>query len=420
MAANFSSSAAKLISTQPISGASRRLGLVTVTTLFFMWGFLTCLNDILIPHLKSVFELNYFRASLIQFTFFGAYFLMSIPAGKVIALIGYKRSMVFGLLTSALGAVLFYPAATFLSYGFFLLALFILATGITVLQVAANPYVTALGAPETASSRLNLAQAFNSLGTTIAPLLGGWLILNSAVQGATIDRLIEAASVKAPYLGIALALALLALALAFIKLPPLSDVEEDASSPGSWAEVFRKSHLVLAAIGIFLYVGAEVSIGSYLVNFIMDPAIGGLKESTAAGLLSFYWMGAMIGRFIGSGLLQVMRANTLLMINAIVAAALTLTGLLTTGYLAMIAVLVIGLFNSIMFPNIFSLGVAGLGHLTRRGSSLLIMAIVGGAIVPVAMGKTADLIGVHHSFVIPFFCYLYIIYFGAKGFRVRG
>jgi FHS family L-fucose permease-like MFS transporter len=399
--------------------SSRRVGLIAVTTLFFMWGFLTCLNDILIPHLKSVFNLNYVQASAIQFTFFGAYFLMSIPAGKVIAWLGYQRSMVVGLLTAAAGALLFYPASAFLSYGLFLGGLFVLATGTTILQVAANPYIAALGKPETASSRLNLAQAFNSLGTTLAPLFGGWLILAAPVGGVVLGKLAEAAQVQVPYLELAGTLILLAVILFFIKLPPLSEVEEEKSRPGTWRETLMTSHLRLGALGIFLYVGAEVSIGSYLVNFMMDPEVGGLSKSVAASYLSCYWFGAMVGRFMGSGLLQVVRANVLLTINAIIAATLVLIGFLTNGHLAMVSVLAIGLFNSIMFPNIFTLGIAGLGHLTRRGSSILIMAIVGGAIVPVAMGKTADMIGVHHALFIPFLCYVYIIYFGLAGYRQR-
>lgn len=405
--------------TPETSDSARRTGLVAVTTLFFMWGFLTALNDILVPHLKSVFDLNYVEASLIQFIFFGAYFLMSIPAGKIIAVMGYQRSMVAGLLTAAVGTLLFYPSAGFLSYRLFLVALFVLATGITILQVAANPYIAALGKPETASSRLNLAQAFNSLGTTLAPFFGGWLILAGAASTAPVSKLVEAASVKIPYLELAATLIVLAIVLSRIQLPTLSAVEEETAHPGTWWETLKIRHLTLGAVGIFLYVGAEVSIGSYLVNFVMDPEVGNLSKSAASICLSCYWLGAMLGRFLGSGLLQVVRANVLLGINAAVAALLAIMGYLTSGYLAMGAVLVIGLFNSIMFPNIFTLGIAGLGHLTRRGSSILIMAIVGGAIVPVLMGKMADMVGVHHSLFIPFLCYLYIVYYGWSGYRQR-
>jgi FHS family L-fucose permease-like MFS transporter len=368
-----------------MSDSARRTALVTVTTLFFMWGFMTCLNDILIPHLKSVFELTYVKASLIQFTFFGAYFLMSLPAGRLIAAIGYQRTL------------LFYPAASALSYGLFLFGLFVLSTGITILQVAANPYISALGKPETASSRLNLAQAFNSLGTTLAPFFGGWLILASPAGTQVTSKLAEASSVKVPYLELTGALVLLAVVLAMIKLPSLSNVAEETTHPGTWRDTLRIPHLSLGAVGIFLYVGAEVSIGSYLVSFMMDPAVGGLTKEAAAGYLSYYWGGAMVGRFIGSALLQGIRAHVLLAVNAVIAMSLGIFGFLTTGHVAMYAVLAIGFFNSVMFPNIFTLGIAELGHRTSRGSSILIMAIVGGAVVPVLMGKMADTVGVHHS-----------------------
>jgi FHS family L-fucose permease-like MFS transporter len=403
----------------PLTSAARWTGLISVTTLFFMWGFLTVLNDILVPHLRSVFDLSYFQVSLIQFVFFGAYFLMSIPAGKVVAVLGYKGSMVAGLLTAAAGTLCFYPAASFLSYGFFLGALFILSTGITILQVAANPYISALGRPATASSRLNMAQAFNSLGTTLAPYFGGWLILGVPVAGVVTSKLAEAATVKVPYLELTGVLIFLALILALIKLPALHNVEEAGANPGTWMETLQIPHVIFGAIGIFVYVGAEVSIGSYLVNFMMDPLVGNLPKNVAASYLSYYWGGAMVGRFIGSGLLQVVRANRLLAVNAAIASILCGVGYLTNGNLAMWSVLAIGLFNSIMFPNIFTLGIAELGHLTRRGSSILIMAIVGGAFIPVVMGKLADIQGVHHSLFVPLICYLYIIFYGWRGYQVK-
>jgi FHS family L-fucose permease-like MFS transporter len=416
---NVSSSSSGQQTTSELNDTTRRVALVTVTTLFFMWGFLTCLNDILVPHLKSVFDLNYVQASLVQLTFFGAYFLMSLPAGKLIAWTGYQRGIVIGLVTAAAGTLLFCPAATYLSYNLFLFALFILATGITILQVAANPYISALGNPETASSRLNLAQAFNSLGTTLAPFFGGWLILAVPVGAVATSKLAEAASVKIPYLELTAALTFLAVVLALIKLPSLSSVEEDASHPGTLWETFRIPHVTFGAIGIFVYVGAEVAIGSYLVNFMMEPDVASLSKAVAASYLSYYWGGAMVGRFIGSALLQVIRPNSLLAINATIAAILAMTGMLTHGDVAMWAVLAIGFFNSVMFPNIFTLGIDRLGHLTSRGSSILIMAIVGGAIVPVIMGRCADWVGVHHSLFIPAICYVYIIYYGLSGYKVR-
>jgi MFS transporter, FHS family, L-fucose permease len=416
----------KYLSTSPLTPASeesslppaaRRLGLIVVTSLFFIWGFITVLNDILVPHLKSVFDLNYLQASMIQFVFFGAYFIMSLPAGKVIAWVGYQRGMVLGLLTTGLGTLLFYPAADYLSYNLFLFALFVLATGITILQVAANPYISVLGKPETASSRLNLAQAFNSLGTTLAPWIGGGLILAQISVGTS--KLAEASSVKVPYLELTAILVVLAIVLAFIKLPTLAAVEEDTAHPGTLWDALKVPHLSLGALGIFLYVGAEVSIGSYLINFMMDPDVAGYTKQVAAGYVSWYWGGAMVGRFIGSALLQKISANRLLAVNATVATILAVIGLFSYGQMAMWSVLAIGLFNSIMFPNIFTLGISELGHLTSRGSSILITAIVGGAVVPAIMGRMADLFGIHHSLFIPALCYLYIIYYGLSGYRDR-
>ncbi|MDE1171798.1 MAG: sugar MFS transporter [Verrucomicrobium sp.] len=400
----------------PMSAAARRTGLIVVTALFFMWGFITCLNDILVPHLKAVFDLNYVRASLIQFCFFGAYFIMSFPAGWLVSRWGYQTGMVTGLLTCGTGTILFIPAADFLSYAFFLAALFVLATGVTLLQVAANPYVSVLGAPETASSRLNLAQAFNSLGTTIAPFLGGWLIL-SHVNGT--GALAQAAAVKGPYLLLSTLLLLLAGVIHQVKLPHLRGVEENAGHQETFAHALKVPHLVLGAVGIFLYVGAEVSIGSYLINFMGEPGVAGFTPERAAGYVGYYWMGAMIGRFIGSALTQRIGAGSLLAFNAAAAALLCAAGMLGAGHAAMWAVLAIGLFNSVMFPNIFTLGIARLGRLTGHGSSLLIMAIVGGALVPVAMGHAADLLGVQHSLFIPALCYLYIIYYGLSGCRKK-
>ncbi|MFN3561180.1 MAG: L-fucose:H+ symporter permease [Chloroherpetonaceae bacterium] len=403
---------------------------IVVTGLFFMWGFLTCLNDILIPHLKAVFDLNYVQSALIQFTFFSAYFLMSLPAGKVIAWVGYKRGIVVGLCTAGIGALLFFPAAATLAYPLFLGALFILASGITILQVAANPYVSVLGKPETASSRLNLAQAFNSLGTTVAPYFGGLLILNSAAKTAeelkTLSpeelyayKLAEAASVQLPYIGLALALFALAGVIALFNLPKIETVEgeseKDVEKESAFGEALKVPHLALGAVGIFVYVGAEVSIGSFLINFIGLSEIQGLKEAEAANYVSYYWGGAMVGRFIGSALLQKIRAGVLLGIFAGVAALLALTATFSSGAFAMWTVLSIGLFNSIMFPTIFTLGIDGLGKLTNAGSSILIMSIVGGALLPVAMGAIADSSGLQSAFLLPAICYLYIVYYGFKG-----
>jgi MFS transporter, FHS family, L-fucose permease len=398
--------------------------LAVVTTLFFMWGFLTCLNDILVPHLKSIFDLSYARVMLVQFAFFSAYFLFSIPWSKVVNTIGYQRTMVVGLLTMALGAFLFLPAASAASYPLFLTALLILAAGITGLQVAANPYVTLLGKPKTASSRLDLTQAFNSLGTTIAPKIGGLLILSAAPlameqireltpQALQSYRVHQAASVKMPYTVIGIALVLLAIVIGTFKLPKI----ETAASSGQKGDdsIWKHPNLLQGAIGIFSYVGAEVSIGSFLVNYFGLPEIADLSAKTAAGFVSFYWGGAMVGRFLGAGLLRRFRPGSLLALCATIAAVLIIASMLLDGHTAMWTILAVGLFNSIMFPTIFSLGVAELGPLTGNGSGLLNMAIVGGAILPVIQGVIADHVGLHHAFILPVICYLYILYYGLSG-----
>jgi len=405
-------------------GQSYGAPLATVTTLFFMWGFLTCLNDILVPHLKPIFDLNYTKVMLIQFAFFGAYFLFSIPSAKVIDWIGYQRSMVVGLLVMGLGAFLFVPAASVPSYPLFLGALIVLAAGITCLQVAANPYVTVLGKPETASSRLNLTQAFNSLGTFLAPFFGGLFILTAArniedVRALAPDalqayRLHEAATVKLPYVGLGIALVLLAIAIGSFKLPKIPHAQHQLGEKVN-DSIWNHPNLIFGAIGIFVYVGAEVSIGSFLVNYFSQPEIGGLTEKVAASFVAFYWGGAMVGRFIGSALLQKVKTGGLLAVCAVCAAGLVAVSMLTNGHTAMYSIILVGFFNSIMFPSIFTLGVAELGPLTGDGSGVMIMAIVGGAIIPVAQGWIADHIGIHHAFFLPVICYLYILYFALSG-----
>jgi len=397
--------------------------LAIVTTLFFMWGFLTCLNDILVPHLKSIFDLSYARVMLVQFAFFSAFFLFSVPWSKVVNRIGYQRTMVVGLLTMALGAFLFLPAASVASYPLFLTALVVLAAGITGLQVSANPYVVVLGKPETASSRLDLTQAFNSLGTTIAPKLGGLLILATAPMAMEelhqlsphalhAYRVQEAASVKMPYTVICVALVLLAVVIGTFKLPKIEHAEHRAGVDDS---IWKHRNLIFGAVGIFTYVGAEVSIGSFLVNFFSLPEIAGFSAKTAAGFVSFYWAGAMIGRFLGAGLLRRIRPGNLLGLCAVCAATLVSASMILGGHTAMWSILSVGLFNSIMFPTIFSLGVAELGPLTGSGSGILTMAIVGGAVLPVIQGVIADHVGIHHAFFLPLLCYLYILFYGLSG-----
>jgi len=399
--------------------------LAIVTTLFFMWGFLTCLNDILVPHLKSIFDLSFAQVMLVQFSFFSAYFLFSVPWSKIVNMIGYQRTMVVGLLTMALGAVLFVPAASVASYPLFLTALLVLAAGITGLQVSANPYVDLLGKPETASSRLDLTQAFNALGTTIAPKIGGLLILSAAPlaieqlrqmapQALHAYRVQQAASVKMPYTVICVALVLLAVLIGTFKLP---QIETASSEPGGKASdsIWKHRNLLLGAIGIFSYVGAEVSIGSFLVNYFGLPEIAGFSAKTAAGFVSFYWGGAMIGRFLGAGLLRRIKAGYLLALCAVCAAALITVSMILGGHTAMWTILAVGLFNSIMFPTIFSLGVAELGPLTGNGSGIMTMAIVGGAILPVIQGFIADRVGLHHAFILPVICYIYILFYALIG-----
>jgi FHS family L-fucose permease-like MFS transporter len=414
-------------STTPGTGQSYNAPLAVVTTLFFMWGFLTCLNDILVPHLKPIFDLNYARVMLIQFAFFGAYFIFSLPSARIVDWIGYQRSMVVGLLTMGLGAFLFVPAASVPSFPLFLGALIVLAAGITCLQVAANPYVTVLGRPETASSRLNLTQAFNSLGTFLAPFFGGLLILSSAPKSMDeiramapdalqVYRLHEAATVKTPYVGLGIALVLLAVAIGSFKLPTIPHAQHKVGEKVN-DSIWKHPNLIFGAIAIFVYVGGEVAIGSFLVNYFTQPEIAGLTEKVAASFVAFYWGGAMVGRFIGSALLQKVSTRGLLGVCAVCAAALVAISMLTTGHTAMYSIILVGFFNSIMFPSIFTLGVAELGPLTGDGSGVMIMAIVGGAIIPVAQGAIADRIGIHHAFFLPVICYLYILFFALSGSR---
>ncbi|MCL1051705.1 sugar MFS transporter [Shewanella abyssi] len=409
------------------SGAEKHtFALVSLTSLFFMWGFITCLNDILIPHLKAVFSLTYTEAMLIQFCFFGAYFLVSMPAGQLVKKIGYQRGIVTGLVIASIGCALFYPAADQAVYGLFLGALFVLASGITILQVAANPYVNALGTAETASSRLNLTQAFNALGTTVAPYFGAVLIL-SVASGAVSELTqaqAEAEQVKLPYLILSAMLAMLAVIFSQLKLPVIKG-HSSTRSDGKAVEFLGKTsaiehrHLALGALGIFVYVGAEVSIGSFLVSFLGEANIAGLQEVDAAKYITYYWGGAMIGRFVGSAIMQKIPPGKVLAFNATMAALLVCVAIVSSGPVAMFAILAVGLFNSIMFPTIFSLALQNLGPHTSQGSGWLCLAIVGGAILPLAQGILADSIGIQLAFFLPVLCYGYILFYGLKGSRVE-
>jgi FHS family L-fucose permease-like MFS transporter len=413
--------------------------MTVATALFFMVGFLTCLNDVISPHLKSIFGLDYTQTQLVPFFFFSSYFVFSYPAGWLVEKYGYKRTMVTGLFIMACGALGFLPAAHMALFPVFLAADVVVAAGMTVVQVAVNPYVTIIGPAATASSRLNLAQAFNSFGTFIAPFVGAYLILRTAPAAVSPERLLsmtdvarqayrvaQAATVQAPYIAIAVALALLGIALAAIKLKPQvghTDLTQDFR-PGAFAEALSKpdtiwNHpwLLAGALGIFTYVGAEVSIGNLLINYMGLPQIAGLREAVAGEFLMVYWGGAMVGRFIGSAVLQRVRTGPVLGTAAICAGLLVLTSVLTNGHLAMAAILAVGLCNSIMFPSIFTLGIQDLGPLTSKGSSLMIAAIVGGALIPLSQGKLADRIGLHPSFIIPAVCYIYIAAFGIAAIR---
>lgn len=386
-------------------GYQRELALLT--SLFFMWGFITCLNDILIPKLKAIFALSYAEAMLVNLAFFGAYAVFSLPSGRIVARVGYQRGIVIGLGTAGLGCAGFYPAAAALSYPLFLGTLFVLACGITLLQVSANPYVTALGPESSGSARLTLTQAFNSLGTTLAPLLGARLILGA--EGAR-----GIGAVQASYLGLALALLCLAAVMALARLPRVSlEATAEARGPSAWGH----RHLVLGAVGIFVYVGGEVAIGSFLVNYFTQPQIGAMSEAQAGSYVAYYWGGAMVGRFVGALVLRHVETPRVLAAAAAVACALLLTTMQTSGPAAVYSILAIGLCNSIMFPSIFSLALRGLGGAASQGSGILCTAIVGGALIPVLEGALADRVGLQRAFVVPLLCYAYIIFYGMKGSR---
>jgi FHS family L-fucose permease-like MFS transporter len=420
--ASFSGNTPRLSSNTTNPQADYTPALVSLMILFFMMGFTTCLNDVLIPVLKGAFALNYTQSMLVQFCFFTAYLVMSFPSSMIVQKVGYKRGMIGGFVAAGVGCLLFVPAAQHQLYVLFLGALFILASGITLLQVAANPYVAILGRPETASSRLTLTQAFNSVGTTIAPKFGEILILGSIVRAAigtplTPEQVADNLDkIKYPYIGIACTLFVIAVIVGLLKLPAIQaeDVQTDKNSNSQAADsAWDFKHLRFGVGGIFVYVGAEVAIGSLLILFMEKYA--GLTEDVAGGYLSYYWGGAMIGRFIGSAILQRVRAGYVLAANAAMAALLVLCAVLLDGHLGMYALLAVGFFNSIMFPTIFTLAVAGLGKHTNQASGLLSTAIFGGAAIPVIQGALADAVSLQFSFLIPVICYLYIAWYGLKG-----
>ncbi|MGP8269389.1 MAG: sugar MFS transporter [Terracidiphilus sp.] len=395
---------------------------ITVTALFFIFGFITNLNMALVPHLKKIFTLSYGWAMLAESAFFLAYFVFSAPTSKLIETIGYKRTMVVALFIQVVGCLLFVPAARLVSFPLFLTAVFVVGAGVTALQTSVNPYVSILGPEDSASIRLNLAQAFNSIGGTIAPLIAGAYILTDLGPSATPATI--AHTVRGPYLAIAGGLLILGFAVAFSHLPPIAETK--AFRPGKEGDpvlsrsIWSHGHTVRGALGIFFYVGVEVGLASIAVNYFTTQGVSSAK--IASFLLSLYWLGAMVGRLLGAGIMTKIKPGKLLGIFGIAAAALISISMFTSGWVAIGTLVLCGFFNSVMFPNIFTLGIAGLGPMTSKGSGLIMTAIVGGAVIPYLMGKLIDLFGklgdsanIQHGFIIPLICYLYIAYYGLWG-----
>jgi FHS family L-fucose permease-like MFS transporter len=395
-----------------VDGANYTLPMVLMVSLYFSIGFITALNDILIPHFKDLFHLTNVLALLVQFCFFGAYFVMSIPSGWVVGRIGYKAGIIAALCTMACGLLVFVPASIVILYPVFLFALFVVGSGLALLQVAINPYVGALGKPETAASRLNLCGFLNSLATTIAPKVGAAFIFIAA--GATAAEL--ARSVRVPYVCLAVFTLLLAVVTYFVELPEVIEKSTDGAASEGHAWNFR--HLRLGAVAIFTYVGAEVAIGSILIAFLGQPSMGGLSHTRAAFFVSLYWGGAMVGRLIGSFALLQIQAERALAVVAMVAMVLVAITILGHGRFAGMAIVACGFFNSVMWPCIFPLSLKGLGRLTSQGSGILVMMVVGGAVIPEIQGLIADKFGYQHSFAIVLACYAYIVYFALRGHRV--
>jgi len=401
-----------------------RPALTLLATLFFMWGFITVINNTLLPHLRSVFDLNYTQTTLIESVWFIAYFVASIPSAKLIERIGYQRALVTGLLVMAVGALGMIPAARIPSYGMTLASLFVIASGITLLQVAANPYVAVVGTPETASSRLNFVQAFNSLGTTLAPLFGGYLILARSKSGTSAtgadglsaaERLADAQSVQLPYLIVAVVLVVLAIVIARFPLPAIGQATSRiAREERRQHSLWRHRNLVFGVPAIFIYLIAEIGVSNLFINFISAPDIGNMTHAQASDYLFLLWGGMMVGRFAGSALMQKVAPERILALAATAAALVMLAATFTTGHVAMWAVISVGLFHSIMFPTIFTRGIRGLGPLTEEGSGLLIMAIAGGALV-IVQGRLADAYGLQMSFLLTVACELYVLFYALWG-----
>jgi FHS family L-fucose permease-like MFS transporter len=396
-----------------------------LATLFFMWGFISVINNTLLPHLRSVFELSYTQTTLIESVWFVAYFVASIPSAKLIERIGYQKAMVVGLAIMAAGAIGMIPAARLPSYGVTLTALFVIASGITLLQVAANPYVAVIGPPETASSRLNLVQAFNSLGTTLAPLFGGYLILGRTASGTEgpgavltpAERLADAQSVQLPYLIVAGVLVLLAVVIARFRLPSLGEAtQRPGASERKQMSLWAHRNLVFGVPAIFIYLIAEIGVANLFINFVSQPDIGNLTHEQASRYLFLLWAGMLVGRFAGSALMRSIAPEKVLAAASIGAAGVMLVAALGSGQTAMWGLISVGLFHSIMFPTIFTLAIRGLGPLTEEGSGLLVMGIAGGALV-VVQGWLADRYGLQLSFLLTVACELYVLFYAVWGAR---
>ncbi len=385
--------------------------LMLMVSLYFGIGFITALNDILVPHFKDLFHLTNVTALLVQFCFFGAYFVMSVPSGWIVGKIGYKSGIVVALSVMGLGLLLFLPASVVIFYPLFLFALFVVGSGLALLQVAINPYIGALGSPETASSRLNLAGGFNSIATTIAPRVGAAFIFIAA--GASAAQL--AHSVRMPYAILAICAFAMATITAFVQLPDV--IEKDGVRSQAGGSAWNFSHLRLGALAIFFYVGAEVAIGSIMITYLSQPSMGSLSHEAAARYVSLYWGGAMVGRFIGFVVLRKVRAQRALSFVSLVAALLIGVAIATHGHVAMWAVVSCGLFNSVMWPCIFPLSVNRLGRFTSQGSGILITMVVGGAVIPEIQGFLSDTVGYQRSFAIVLLCYVYIFFFAVRGHR---
>lgn len=408
------------------AGASTQGATITLlASLFFMWGFITVINNTLLPHLRAVLELNYTQTTLIESVWFIAYFVASIPAARLIRRIGYKRSIVIGLVVMAAGALIMIAAARELSYATVLSALFVVASGITLLQVAANPYVAVIGSAASAPARLNFVQAFNSMGTTLAPLFGGYLILGRSLSGTAsmsgpltyADRVSDARAVQLPYLIVAVVLLGLAFLIASRKLPDIrSEARQGAPTVTKPLSLLTHRNLVWGAPAIFIYLIAEIGVSNLFINFVSSPDIGNLTHERASHYLFLLWGGMMVGRFLGSFLMRQIRAETLLAVCSLAAFLVVAVCVLTHGATAMWALISVGLFHSIMFPTIFTLGIRGLGELTEKGSGVLIMAIAGGALV-VLQGALADAYGLQRSFVLTAACELYVLFYAMWGSR---